>query len=127
MGMTDISGKIKTSRPAIPQIYAYSTPEIVRHNGWLKIGYTEQPVDVRIDQQTYTADVIKKLEWHGNATWEDGLGTFRDEPFQAYLEKLGYERMPKKEWFRIGVAESKQGCVPNVGVGPRPFRPDCSA
>lgn len=108
MGMTDISGKIKTSRPAIPQIYAYSTPEIVRHNGWLKIGYTEQPVDVRIDQQTYTADVIKKLEWHGNATWEDGSGTFRDEPFQAYLEKLGYERMPKKEWFRIGVAESKQ-------------------
>lgn len=108
MGMTDISGKIKTSRPAIPQIYAYSTPEIVRHNGWLKIGYTEQPVDVRIDQQTYTADVIKKLEWHGNATWEDGSCTFRDEPFQAYLEKLGYERMPKKEWFRIGVAESKQ-------------------
>lgn len=108
MGMTDISGKVKTSRPAIPQIYAYSTPEIVRHNGWLKIGYTEQPVDVRIDQQTYTADVIKKLEWHGNATWEDGSGTFRDEPFQAYLEKLGYERMPKKEWFRIGVAESKQ-------------------
>ena len=108
MGMTDISGKITTSRPAIPQIYAYSTPEIVRHNGWLKIGYTEQPVDVRIDQQTYTADVIKKLEWHGNATWEDGSGTFRDEPFQAYLEKLGYERMPKKEWFRIGVAESKQ-------------------
>ena len=108
MGMTDISGKIKTARPAIPQIYAYSTPEIVRHNGWLKIGYTEQPVDVRIDQQTYTADVIKKLEWHGNATWEDGSGTFRDEPFQAYLEKLGYERMPKKEWFRIGVAESKQ-------------------
>lgn len=108
MGMTDISGKVKTSRPAVPQIYAYSTPEIVRHNGWLKIGYTEQPVDVRIDQQTYTADVIKKLEWHGNATWEDGSGTFRDEPFQAYLEKLGYERMPKKEWFRIGVAESKQ-------------------
>lgn len=108
MGMTDISRKIKTSRPAIPQIYAYSTPEIARHNGWLKIGYTEQPVDVRIDQQTYTADVIKKLEWHGNATWEDGSGTFRDEPFQAYLEKLGYERIPKKEWFRIGVAESKQ-------------------
>lgn len=108
MGLTDISGKIRTSRPAIPQIYAYSTPEIARHNGWLKIGYTEQPVDVRIDQQTYTADVIKKLEWHGNATWEDGSGTFRDEPFQAYLEKLGYERMPKKEWFRIGVTESKQ-------------------
>lgn len=108
MGMTDISGKVKTSRPAVPQIYAYSTPEITRHNGWLKIGYTEQPVDVRIDQQTYTADVIKKLEWHGNATWEDGSGTFRDEPFQAYLEKLGYERMPKKEWFQIGVAESKQ-------------------
>lgn len=107
MGMIDISGKVKTSRPVIPQIYAYSTPEIARHDGWLKIGYTEQPVDVRTDQQTYTADVTKKVEWHGNATWEDGSGTFRDEPFQAYLEKLGYERIPRKEWFKIGVTESK--------------------
>lgn len=24
----------------VPKIYAYTTPEIARHNGWTKIGYT---------------------------------------------------------------------------------------
>lgn len=37
----------------VPKIYAYTTPEIARHNGWTKIGYTEQPsVKKRIEQQT---------------------------------------------------------------------------
>ena len=74
MGMTDISGKVKTSRPAIPQIYAYTTPEVPSHDGWTKIGYTEQDVETRIKQQSHTIDVYCKLEWHGNATWEDGSG-----------------------------------------------------
>lgn len=40
----------------VPKIYAYTTPEIARHNGWTKIGYTEQPsVKKRIEQQTKTA------------------------------------------------------------------------
>ncbi|MBS5217955.1 MAG: hypothetical protein KHY61_07720, partial [Sutterella wadsworthensis] len=44
MAFTDISNLVKTSRPALPQIYAYTTPEIARHDGWTKIGYTEQNV-----------------------------------------------------------------------------------
>lgn len=48
---------IKTTDRVVPMIYAYTTPEIARHNGWTKIGYTEQDVDKRLSQQTHTADV----------------------------------------------------------------------
>lgn len=107
MAFTDITDKVKTTRPAIPQIYAYTTPEIARHSGWTKIGYTEQNVHVRIKQQTQTVDVNYHLEWQGNAIYEDGSGTFRDTDFHAYLRKLGYQNRPKTEWFAISGGESK--------------------
>lgn len=87
MASIDISQIIETTAPAVPQIYAYTTPEIARHNGWTKIGYTEQDVRERIKQQTHTADVRWHLEWSGNATWEHRAGTFHDTDFHAYLEK----------------------------------------
>ena len=39
---------LRTARQVVPMIYAYTTPEIARHNGWTKIGYTEQSVDKRL-------------------------------------------------------------------------------
>lgn len=76
---------IKTTDRVVPMIYAYTTPEIARHNGWTKIGYTEQDVDKRLSQQTHTADVEYKEEWRGNATFEDGSGdTFTDKDFHRY-------------------------------------------
>lgn len=54
---------LETSKPVVPMIYAYTTPEIARHIGWTKIGYTEQDVDERIAQQTHTADIIAHKEW----------------------------------------------------------------
>lgn len=107
MGAADITGRIKASRPAIPQIYAYTTPEVPRHDGWTKIGYTEQDVETRIMQQSHTIDVYCKLEWHGNATWEDGSGTFRDTDFHGYLRKLDYTDKPGTEWFEIEPPEAK--------------------
>ncbi len=44
----DVSGLIKAKVRTIPQIYVYTTPEIAAHDGWTKIGYTEQDVDTRI-------------------------------------------------------------------------------
>ena len=108
MAGINISQIIETTAPAVPQIYAYTTPEIARHNGWTKIGYTEQDVRKRIKQQTHTADVQWHLEWSGNATWEHQAGTFHDTDFHAYLEKQGVEREPKKEWFKISGEESHQ-------------------
>ena len=62
---------LRTARQVVPMIYAYTTPEIARHNGWTKIGYTEQSVDKRLKQQTHTADVLYHEEWRG------GLGAMR--------------------------------------------------
>lgn len=91
-------------------IYAYSTPEIARHNGWVKIGYTEkQTTEQRQKQQSHTIDVELKEEWKGNAIFEDGSGEiFHDSDFHAYLSKLGVERKKDTEWFHIDGPASKQ-------------------
>lgn len=99
---------INTTKQVVPMIYAYSTPEIARHNGWLKIGYTEQEVDKRLKQQTYTADVEYIEEWRGNAVFEDGSGErFTDKDFHAYLIKNNVENKKKTEWFHIDKIKSK--------------------
>lgn len=99
---------IQTTRVALPQIYAYTTPEIARHNGWVKIGYTElKDVEVRIKQQCHTANIAWVLEWYGNAVYEGSNQSFLDKAFHAYLNKLGYEQKPQTEWFKIGTEESR--------------------
>ena len=106
-----IRPSIQTTKQVIPMIYGYSTPEVIRHNGWTKIGYTEQDVETRIKQQTHTADVKWNLEWKGNATFDDGSGeTFTDKDFHAYLRKSGVEQETGKnnEWFHISGSDSKQ-------------------
>lgn len=108
MSFTDISKLVNTSHPALPQIYAYTTPEIARHNGWTKIGYTEQDVDTRLKQQMHTADVEYKLEWHGNATYEDTGETFHDTDFHGYLRKLDIVSKPGTEWFEIEPSPAHQ-------------------
>ena len=108
MSFTDISKFVNTSHPALPQIYAYTTPEIARHDGWTKIGYTEQDVDTRLKQQMHTADVEYKLEWHGNATYEDTGETFHDTDFHGYLRKLDIVSKPGTEWFEIEPSPAHQ-------------------
>lgn len=101
---------INTAKSITPMIYAYTTPEIARHNGWTKIGYTEQDVEMRIKQQTHTADVKWNLEWKGNALFDDGSGDrFTDKDFHAYLRKSGIEQEAGKnnEWFHVTGPESR--------------------
>lgn len=102
--------ELQTAKRIVPMIYAYTTPEIKRHDGWTKIGYTEQDVDTRIAQQTHTADVEYKEEWRGTAIFDDGSGdTFKDTDFHAYLRKNGIENDKNKdnEWFHITGPASK--------------------
>ena len=103
---------IKTASKVIPMCYAYSTPEIAKHEGWVKVGYTEkQDVDKRIQQQAHTVDVEVKEEWRGNAIFEDGSGEFfTDHEFHAYLKKLGieYDDSKKNEWFHVDGPTSKK-------------------
>ena len=104
MGVPDI----KTTRPVTPKIYAYTTPEIARHNGWTKIGYTEQEVHKRIRQQTHTADVKYNLEWYRPALYNNGEW-FTDKAFHPYLRKSGIEQETDvdNEWFHVTPVESK--------------------
>ena len=99
---------IQTARRVIPIIYCYTTPEIARHSGWVKIGYSEQDADTRIGQQTHTADVEYHIEWQKNAVFDDGSGdVFRDSDFHVYLTKNGIERLPHTEWFHISPGKAK--------------------
>lgn len=89
---------IKSSQLVVPMIYAYTTPGITYHDGYIKIGYTEQDVDIRIRQQTHTAGVKPQKEWQGNAIFEDGTGdTFTDKQFHTYLRKNVLSSLRMKE------------------------------
>lgn len=99
---------IQTTKKVVPIIYCYTTPEIARHNGWVKIGYSEQDAEKRIGQQTHTADIEYHIEWSKNATFDDGSGElFRDSDFHSYLTKCGIKRQKGTEWFQISPAQAK--------------------
>ncbi len=94
---------IKTSESISPMMYAYSTPEVASHDGWVKIGYTDkQSVEDRIAQQAHTINVKTNLEWKGGAMYDDGsMEYFHDSDFHSYLTKLGFERAAGTEWFHL--------------------------
>ena len=110
---------IKTSKNVVPMIYAYTTPGVTYHEGYIKIGYTEQNVDDRIRQQTHTAGIKVQKEWQGTAIYDDGSGdTFIDKTFHAYLRKLGikqpqdegneyFDKDDENEWFHVSPLDSK--------------------
>lgn len=97
---------IQTARAVTPKIYAYTTPEIARHDGWIKIGYTERNVLERINEQVRTVDVQFKLEWTEPAIYCDTRETFTDRDFHAYLNRQGVKN--NLEWFNITAAASKE-------------------
>lgn len=109
MGFHDISRVVKTTVPARPMIYSYTTPEVAKHHGWSKIGYTEQDVDDRIVEQVRTADVTAEKQWQGRAEFDDGKEplTFKDYDLHAYLTRCGVERGRHEgtdthsEWFHV--------------------------
>lgn len=110
---------LKTAKKVVPMIYAYTTPGISYHDGYIKIGYTEQDVDERIRQQTHTAGIKPKKEWQGNATFDDGTGDiFTDKQFHTYLRKKGvkqpqdegneyFDKNDENEWFHISPSDSQ--------------------
>ena len=111
-----INNMIRTTKEVIPVIYAYTTPEIKRHDGWTKIGDTGRDAGRRIDEQAFTVDVEYRLEWRANAVYEGTNETFRDHDFHAYMQKQGIERgkgtnyqgkLVDNEWFRIKPQDAK--------------------
>lgn len=103
--------KIEVAKKIEPKIYAYSTPDVPKHNGWVKIGYTEREnVETRIKEQTHTVGIDAHLEWYGLALYDDTKETFRDTDFHVYLRKSGYEydENAHNEWFKIDGKKSEE-------------------
>lgn len=97
-----MSVKIKTTTKVAPQVYVYQTPDIPKHDGWIKVGYTEKKVDKRVHEQTDTADVDYIICWHRLAKFTtEPYNTFKDTDFHKYLTREGVERKKGKEWFHI--------------------------
>ncbi len=125
---------VKTSCRITPMVYAYTTPEIHRHDGWVKIGYTEQPdVLKRVEQQTHTADVRYHLEWNSVAIFDDNGERFTDKDFHRFLRKNHVPQQEGKdnEWFQITPGHAKDlylkfkanhGIIKNAGVVPYRLR-----
>lgn len=129
---------IKTTQSVSPMIYAYTTPGIIYHDGWTKIGYTERDVDVRIREQTQTANIFAKKEWQDLAIFSDGKTRFTDKEFHSYLSKNDIERKEPQqddegcpEWFKITGDESyalfgkfrrNMGVLETLGVVPYKLR-----
>lgn len=107
---------IKTTKKVIPMCYAYTTPGVIYHEGWTKIGYTERDVDTRIKEQTQTANIRYNKEWAEEARFSDGSGdTFTDKEFHTYLAKNDIKRKDPEpddegcpEWFQISGEDSQK-------------------
>ena len=97
--------RIKPFEEITPLVYAWTTPDIPKYQGWEKIGYTEQSsADKRIEQQASQLRIKKKRLWSHLAmfTSEHNISFFKDHDLHAYLEAQGVEREPGSEWFRFG-------------------------
>ena len=123
--------EIKTAKEIIPKVYAYSTPEVPKHNGWVKIGYTEREnVRTRIEEQTHTVGLKANIEWSEDAIFKFGeKKSFKDTDFHVYLRKKGYENQDRTEWFRVDGETShnefnyfrENGCIVPFGEEVLPY------
>lgn len=100
---------IKSFESVVPKIYAYNTINYPPNNGWTKIGYTVQPVEKRVYQQTHTAGLKAKIAWSAKAQYQYGTKEyFKDYPFHDFLtDEKNIKRRPGTEWFRIDGRKSR--------------------
>jgi superfamily II DNA or RNA helicase len=104
--------KIETTDINLPEIYAYETPGIAYHEGWIKIGDTQGEFEKRIGQQTNTAGIIANGYCLGFAVYLDGSRKkFRDKEFHRFLLSKGindqHPGWPGDEWFEMSLEQAK--------------------
>lgn len=80
------------------RIYAWSTTDIPKYEGCLKVGQTTQDVNARIIQSQGQARFSYQLEIDELAEREDG-SIFRDSDVRNRLKAKGFEN-PELEWMR---------------------------
>jgi hypothetical protein len=109
------------------RIYAWSTKEIKKYEGCLKVGQTTlKDVNVRIRQSQGVAPVKYKLEIDESAEREDGT-VFRDSAVRDRLKAKGFKNV-ELEWMRctaqdvaVAIMELKTGQV-HVGSHHEDFK-----
>src|SRR3954454_23765355 len=80
------------------RIYAWSTPDIPKYAGCLKVGQTTQEVNTRIKQSHGQAKFEYTLEVDEPADRDDG-SLFRDSAVRERLKAKGFENV-ELEWMR---------------------------
>ena len=85
------------------RIYAWSTQEIKKFVGCLKVGQTTQDVNVRIKQSQGVAQVPYILEVDELAESSNG-SVFRDSAVRERLRQKGFENV-ELEWMRCTAAD----------------------
>ena len=84
------------------RIYAWSTDEITKFKGCLKVGQTTQEVNIRIKQSQGVAQVSYVLEVNELAERTDGT-FFRDSAVRERLKQKGFKkRTLNRVLFEIG-------------------------
>jgi len=85
------------------RIYAWSTKEIRKFDGCLKVGQTTQEVNTRIRQSQGVAQVQYLLEVDESAERSDGT-VFRDSAVRDRLKQKGFENV-ELEWMRCSASD----------------------
>lgn len=85
------------------RIYAWSTQEIRKFDGCLKVGQTTQDVNTRIKQSQGVAQVPYLLEVDESAERLDG-SVFRDSAVRERLKQKGFENV-ELEWMRCTASD----------------------
>ena len=122
---------IKPTATICPRIYAWSTTDIPRYQGWLKIGYTaSQSVDARVAQQGSQLNIDKTIVWQRDACKVDSRGRsqdewFTDHDFHRFLETQGVVREQGSEWFDFSDTDDPRAV--SEGLFDRFVRDDYSA
>ena len=84
------------------RIYAWSTKEIKKYEGCLKVGQTTQEVNVRIKQSQGVAQVPYILEVDDSAETDNGT-VFRDSAVRERLKQKGFEVRSDSRLSNLGV------------------------
>jgi hypothetical protein len=101
-----MSNKFFPSRPeANPTIYAYELPDVAKHNGCLKVGYTFRKTEKRINEQTKTAAIDYKIVFEEPAMRNDG-SAITDKELHRLLKQKGIKNT-EGEWFRCTIKDVK--------------------
>ena len=99
---------------AHPTVYAYEFVDVVSHQGYIKVGYTERDVDTRIKEQLHTAAIRYRLLGYWSAMKNDG-SCFTDHDVHTVLKKKGCRQLnegeDRNEWFKCNLDDIKAAII----------------